>query len=159
MNDRRDIDWGSAPVFGTRPDETTCVIRPSAYALVADEGGRVAVVRSRDGIFLPGGGIEAGETPEDAIQREALEECGLVLELGIAATRAVQFSYSASERTWFEKRSTFIDAAVAGTDPSRLEPGHELMWVDVETATRILSHESHARAVERWRNAESGSGS
>ena len=144
------VEWGKVPVFGERRDGAVYVVRPSAYALVADAHGRVAVVRSVDGIFLPGGGIDPGESPQDAIRREALEECGLVLRPGAWALHAVQFSYSRSEGAHFEKRSTFLDASIGGADSTRLHADHELIWASPFDATRLLSHASHSWAVERW---------
>jgi 8-oxo-dGTP diphosphatase len=142
--------WGDVPVFGLRSEGERWVIRPSAYGLLEDEAGRLAVVRSRDGIFLPGGGVDAGETPEEAIRREALEECGLIVRPGRWVTRAVQFAYSASEGAHFEKRSTFMECAIEGSDRTHLEAGHEVLWVDEEEATRILTHESHGWALREW---------
>jgi 8-oxo-dGTP diphosphatase len=157
VNVERAEGWMKVPVFGARSANRKWLIRPSAYGLLEDRDGRVAVVRSRDGVFLPGGGMEAGETPQDAIRREALEECGLILRPGPWAMRAVQFAYSTSERAHFEKRSTFMECAIEGSDRTRLEAGHELLWVDVETAARILTHPSHAWAVEQWRKHSAGS--
>jgi hypothetical protein len=39
-------DWSQAPVFGVPPGVEAWVIRESAYGVVADEHGRVAVVRT-----------------------------------------------------------------------------------------------------------------
>ena len=54
--------------------------------IVLVEHGSVALIRRvRDGhtyYLFPGGGVEAGETPEDAARREALEELGVEVELG-----------------------------------------------------------------------------
>jgi 8-oxo-dGTP diphosphatase len=141
-------DWSQVAVFGERTEG--CTIRPSAYALLEDLHGRVAVVRSADGTFLPGGGIEAGETPEEAILREGLEECGLIIQPAVWLVRAVQFSYSKSEQAFFEKRSIFVEGTILGTDSSRLEANHEMIWIKPEAASEFLSHTSHCWAVEQW---------
>jgi 8-oxo-dGTP diphosphatase len=145
-------DWAEAPVFGTRAEGERYTVRPSAYGLIEDGRGQIAVVRTSHGVFLPGGGIEEGETPEQAVVREALEECGLAVRAGDWATYAVQFIYSESERTHFEKLSTFVDATVEAVASSATEADHELEWVAPEAASRLLTPESHGWAVERWRN-------
>jgi 8-oxo-dGTP diphosphatase len=101
------------------------VIRVGAYGLVSDNRGRLAVVRTGQGTFLPGGGIEPGEGPEEAIAREVLEECGMVIRLGVWTDRAVQFVYSVPERTHFEKRSIFIDGTAVGPSAAQREADHE----------------------------------
>jgi 8-oxo-dGTP diphosphatase len=56
-------------------------LRIATRALVLDESGRVLLVRMGDGdrsIWVtPGGGIEDGETDEEAVRRELREETGL----------------------------------------------------------------------------------
>jgi 8-oxo-dGTP diphosphatase len=123
-------------------------VRPSAYALVLNEPGNLAVVRTAQGCFLPGGGIQLGETPEQTVEREAREECGLLLESRAIAGRAVEIVYSAEEDVCFEKRGTFIEADVIGmTLPAEVD--HELIWLDPIQAIKSLSHESHCWAVGR----------
>ncbi len=52
--------------------------RCSAGGLIWDQDGKIAVVRTsyRDGWMIPGGVVEAGETPAEALVREAAEEIG-----------------------------------------------------------------------------------
>jgi 8-oxo-dGTP pyrophosphatase MutT (NUDIX family) len=56
-------------------------LRPAARAVVLDPDDRILLVRFEfpDSSFwaTPGGGIEPGETPEEALTRELLEEAGL----------------------------------------------------------------------------------
>lgn len=145
-------DWSKVLVFGTRPEVGAAVIRPSAYGLVEDVEGRLAVVCTTHGNFLPGGGIEAGETPEETIKRETLEECGLLVRLGAWTLHAIQFTYSVSESTHFEKRSSFIEGVVEYIFRTGSQADHELVWVKPATAAEICSHQSHCWAVEQWRS-------
>lgn len=62
-------------------------IRPAARAVVLDELDRILLVRfefpAKTVWATPGGGIEPGESPEDAIRRELEEEAGLAsVEVG-----------------------------------------------------------------------------
>lgn len=108
------------------------------------DDGCLAVVRTNQGTFLPGGGIESGETPQEAITWETLEECGLIIQPGVWVLRAIQFVYAEGEKTHLEKRSVFHDGLIAGFDSTSCEPDHELVWAKAEEATRILSHKEPA---------------
>jgi len=59
------------------------IVRPVTLGvriLLIDEGGVILVKHSyQDGWFLPGGGVKRGESLEQAIRREAAEECGATL--------------------------------------------------------------------------------
>ncbi len=60
-------------------------VRNSAKALVIRDG-KMAAIRIRDAgeewYIMPGGGMEAEETLEEAVRREVLEELGLEVECG-----------------------------------------------------------------------------
>jgi 8-oxo-dGTP diphosphatase len=59
--------------------------RVGAYALLVDEQERVLLALWNEGVrpawTLPGGGVEQGETPEEAAVREVHEETGFDVEL------------------------------------------------------------------------------
>lgn len=63
--------------------------RLAAYALVFDGAGRVLLTRQLDcrrrlgRWLLPGGGVEHGEHPEQAVIREVWEETGLQVQVGV----------------------------------------------------------------------------
>ncbi len=147
-------DWTNAPLFGRPPDGVKATVRPSAYAVIRNDRGQFAVVRTPEGVYLPGGGMDAGETPNETVLRETLEECGLAVRIGSWSAAAVQFAWSEAEQTYFEKRCTLVDAVVIGPDHSRLEAGHQLLWLDADRACELLTHECHAWVVKSWRTAE-----
>jgi len=58
-------------------------MKQSVIAIIFDTQGHVLLIKRRDVPVwvLPGGGIDEGETPEQAVCREALEETGLVVDI------------------------------------------------------------------------------
>ena len=137
------------PVFGTTLDGVDYVERPSAYVLLRDDAGDLAVVRTPKGHFLPGGGIEAGESAETAAAREAREETGLVVDIIGTVCRAVEFTRALDEDAWYRKVSAFLAARVAER-AAAVEHDHELLWLPVARALDALTPPSHRWAVERF---------
>jgi len=60
-------------------------LRVAAYAVVTDEDDRVLLARWTEGRrvawTMPGGGLESGEDPEDAVRREVREETGYIVHV------------------------------------------------------------------------------
>jgi 8-oxo-dGTP diphosphatase len=139
-------DPSGAPVFGTRIAGCSYTVRPSAYALVLDQDGRIAIVRAARGWLLPGGGIDAGETAEQAVEREAREECGFVIQIRGIVGHATEIVHSPAGNAGVDKVSVFFDAAVTGSVVPT-EPNHELVWLPRAEAVTQLSHKSHRWAV------------
>jgi TDG/mug DNA glycosylase family protein len=93
------------------------VERDAVRALVLDDDGRVLLVKfQRDWWGSPGGGVDAGESHEQALRRELLEEIGLrEFELG-----PVLFEH-AGEFPWlgllYRQRNTTYLVRVPGHEP------------------------------------------
>ena len=61
--------------------DTPCTYRISVKAIVKDDTGRVLLGREKDGSWeLPGGGLEHGEDPKEALAREIAEETGFAVD-------------------------------------------------------------------------------
>lgn len=70
----------------TEPDWTKNHARPNVAAgvLFTDEEGRILMVEPtyKDYLDIPGGYVETGETPFEAVQREVFEELGIKPPIG-----------------------------------------------------------------------------
>lgn len=99
-----------------------------AGAVVRDGGGRLLLVRrGREPALgswsLPGGRIEAGESPAEAAAREVAEETGLVVEIGeLLQTVDIWGGYRVHDFA----ASVIGGTLVAGDDAS------DVQWYDVE---------------------------
>jgi len=71
----------------SEPEPPRQVTRVAAYALCLDEAGRILLARltypeiAAGSWTLPGGGLDFGEMPTDAVLRELTEETGLTGEV------------------------------------------------------------------------------
>ncbi len=77
--------------FGTKPGNDEPVERSGAYGIALDKT-QVFLVQWNGNFYLPGGGIESGERPEDALRREILEETGFEVMRSLPLCTAQQYT-------------------------------------------------------------------
>ena len=127
--------------------------RPAAFG-VCERDGQVAVVfvtrPEAQYVDLPGGGIDAGETAEQAVVREFGEETGLKVSPLRVLGRASQFMRQ-EDGSPANNRSVLFEATLEGEAPElKVEDDHELQWLYPLEAIATLRHDSHAWAVALW---------
>ena len=139
--------------FGVPVDGQDYPQRVGAY-LVLVRDGRVGAVRSLGAYSLPGGGIENGESHEDCILRECLEEIGYDVRVDeliatadawvthpeLGAYHPIQFYYSG------ELLDPLLDES--GLDGTRLE------WIPIERIDELLRLPMQCWAVRRYLGRE-----
>lgn len=143
-----------APQFGDLLPGRDYADRPAAFGLL-ERDGQVAVVRvtkpdAQPWFDLPGGGVDPGETPAQAVVREYGEEAGLRVRAVEAFGQADQYFVNTEGVAW-NNRSTFYALELIEEDRSlKIEDDHALVWLAPLEAIAALRHDSHAWAVAAW---------
>jgi 8-oxo-dGTP pyrophosphatase MutT (NUDIX family) len=94
---------------------------PSVSALIHDDEGRILFVQHFEGRWqLPGGAVDPGERPAEAMQRECLEEAGISVEpiriAGVFGGPEYRITYSnGDDAGWVV---TVFEARIVAGEPS-----------------------------------------
>ena len=127
-------------------NDAPCTYRLSVKALIKDDDGRIFLIREKDGSWeLPGGGLEHGEDPRQALTREIAEETGMDVEWMSESPKAfwsINKEVGSPTLKWF----AFIvyDAKVSGEyrpDPTSGE-SQEAKYFNKEEAKLLKLHDN-----------------
>ncbi|HKS27174.1 MAG TPA: NUDIX hydrolase [Pyrinomonadaceae bacterium] len=130
-------------IFGQPLDGVEYSERRAAYVVILNGEGRVAMVNDNDKWYLPGGGTEGSETPEETARREVCEELARNVRLTRVLGRAVQYYYSSADERHYRMEAAFFSGELTD-EPVGGTPEHELRWVTVDEAQRECFHACHA---------------
>ncbi|MEO1554737.1 MAG: NUDIX domain-containing protein, partial [Pseudomonadota bacterium] len=104
--------------------------RPGAY-LISRRGDEILFVLTNE-YNLPGGGIEAGETPVEALRREVMEETGCRLSSSpIHLCDASCYNMEKPGESWHKLNRFFV--ADVETIAQPIERDHEPVWANPST--------------------------
>lgn len=134
----------NTPVFGEPPAGISCVERPAAYVCVFDGAGRVAVVLFNGRYFLPGGGSDPGETPEETIHREIREE--LACEIHLVRSLGTAIQYFPADGVYYRMTASFYLGEFT-SEPDGIGE-HELSWVPISEIEEGFRHACQIWAVQ-----------
>jgi 8-oxo-dGTP diphosphatase len=138
--------YGEVPLAGQQYKH-----RAGVYAILP-RAGKLLLTYQGDPHFevqLPGGGIDPGEHPLNALHREVFEETGW----RIAAPRKLgafrRFTYMPEYDLWAEKLCHIYLAHPVRPHGPPTEPGHMALWMSVEEALAELYNDGDADFVAR----------
>jgi 8-oxo-dGTP pyrophosphatase MutT (NUDIX family) len=102
------------------------VISPSVAAIIHDSEGRLLLQEKSSGEAwsLPAGGIELGESPQEAIAREVLEETGYIVSVhsiaGVFGGQSFRYTYPSGDQV--EYVVTLFQCRIEGGSGIPLDP-------------------------------------
>ena len=144
-----DIVTNQGIEFGDKAAGAIYKDRPGVYAVIACEG-KIAVVKTKDRVFLPGGGLEGEETHQACLQRECSEELGCHVEVGAYIGKALQYLFSYKDKQPLKIIGHFYSAIIIGENHLKIDEDHDLFWVTPEEAVRSMYVEFQAWAIKEF---------
>ncbi len=129
--------------------------RPGAYALLTRGNGALLTVENSPvagvEIQLPGGGIDPGESPVQALHREVMEETGWTMASPRRLGAFRRFVFMPEYDLWADKICTIYVARPVRRLGPPLEDGHTAIWMPRDQATRLLANVGDRHFAQRAR--------
>lgn len=125
--------------------------RPGAYAIIVkNEKVLLSSLDKPDPVWdLPGGGIDPGESPVQALHREVMEETGRRIYVDARLGVYQRFVWTAEYGEWFHKICHVFLASPTLTYGPPTEAGHITQWFDPIDAVRLLNSKGDSAFLER----------
>ena len=131
-------------IFGTK-ENAPYTDREGAYVILLREG-TVGLIQTPKGYFLPGGGMDAGESPEACIARECGEEMGYDVEIFERIGSAESYTtHPVIGR--FHPIQIYYTGRLTEPVGAPTEQDHRLVWVPQSDAPALMFSEMQAWAI------------
>ena len=136
-------------IFGIK-ENFSYLDRKGAY-IIPIKDGKFGVVKTPKGYFLLGGGIDDGETHEQAIRRECLEEAGYIVNIKQKLCSAETFT-NHPQIGYFHPIQTYYIGELLEKVQEPIESDHEFMWVEYDQLKDKMFAEMQNWAIEHAKN-------
>jgi 8-oxo-dGTP diphosphatase len=128
--------------------------RPGAYAAIINGSDMLLTVENHpkgtpDDIQLPGGGIDPGESPLQALHREVMEETGYRIRVDRRLGVYQRYIYMPEYDTYARKLCHIFLARATVRHSAPLEPHHVPLWSHPADALSLLTSRADADFLAR----------
>ena len=141
------------PRVGQFPERSRrYTLRPGAYAILP-RGGQVLLtcqMGPKPDVQLPGGGIDPGESPLQALHREVIEEIGWRIARPRRLGAFRRFVFMPEYDLWAEKLCHVYVAHPVRPVAAPIEPDHETLWMSQAEAVPALGNDGDRRFLQRY---------
>ena len=127
-------------------------LRPGAYAILPLKGRflMTAQVTPVLDVQLPGGGIDPGESPLQALHREVLEEIGWRIARPRRLGAFRRFVYMPEYDMWAEKLCNVYTAHPVQQITDPIEPDHTTLVLSASEAISMLGNDGDRMFMSRY---------
>jgi ADP-ribose pyrophosphatase YjhB (NUDIX family) len=109
-------------------------IRRAVRAVLSDQNGHIALMyaKQRNYYKLPGGGVDEGETLNNALTRELLEETGSTATVTKEIGEVIEWrDFAKMKQISYAFKASLVDnSGKADLTQSEIDEGFELRWAD-----------------------------
>jgi leucyl-tRNA synthetase len=169
-HDERDFDFAKKynlpvktvirPAFGLEHKKEGAVHRETISAIIKRKDGKYLVLKfgAHNWVTPPIGGIDKGETPAQAAEREVLEETGFHAKHVITSDIAIESHFYADHKKEWRSRLDFpvlleLDESKSQEEISDEDKGrYEYMWLTPEEAIKQVTFGNNKLAYEVFIN-------
>ncbi|HEY8890342.1 MAG TPA: NUDIX domain-containing protein [Clostridium sp.] len=133
-------------VFGEKLNGVNYIDRAGVYGIAINDEDKIATIKTPTGYFLPGGGIENGETHKECLEREFIEETGYEISIENYIGKASLYHISKANQ-YLHGIGYFYIVNLKCKTNEKIEEDHELLWIEIGECIKCLFLEHQAWAV------------
>lgn len=124
--------------------------RAGVYAILPRKGDLLLTFQEhpKPELQLPGGGIDPGESPLQALYREVMEETGWIIDQPRRLGAFRYFTYMPDYQMMAEKICTIYMATPVRPHSAPTEAGHSCVWAGPDFAAQHLANPGDAHFVK-----------
>lgn len=127
------------PDFGEKLPQHTYYPRPGCYAVIPNKINQIAIVEWQGQYFLPGGGIEQGESLRECLHREVKEELGWSVSILKLLGWSNHYCYASDLDQFLFKEGAFYLAQKISNLILPAQAGNHLVWMSIDEAILNLT--------------------